>query len=270
MVVVNDLGGHSDGGGKSKDVADKVVNEITAAGGKAVADYNSVENGDKIVATAIENFGRIDVVVNNAGIIRYKPVEEHTVEDFRHLLQINTLGSVSLILAAWPHFQKQGYGRIVIFTSDSVFGMPNSASYIVSKAALIGVTKAFALEGAKFGIKVNAVAPVAYSRMAGETIPDPAQREGFKAMYSGEGNVPMVLALSHESNKITNRIFGLGAFSVTELVLGFKPGFSGGLTMESCLENEDAILGIGKEVQEANNLSELMKKRMGFELDLEK
>jgi NAD(P)-dependent dehydrogenase (short-subunit alcohol dehydrogenase family) len=270
MVVVNDLGGHSEGGGKSKKFADTVVNEITAAGGKAVADYNSVENGDKIVATAIEKFGHIDVVVNNAGIIRYKPVEEHTVEDFRDLLEINTLGSVSLILAAWPHFQKQVYGRIINSTSDSVFGMPNSASYIVSKAALIGVTKAFALEGAEFGINVNAVAPVAYSRMAGETIPDEAQREGFKAMYSGEGNVPMVLALSHESSKITNRIFGLGAFSVTELVLGFKPGFTEARTMESCLENRDEILGIGKEVQEANNLSELMAKRMGFDIDLGK
>jgi len=270
MVVVNDLGGHSVGGGKSKKVADTVVNEITVAGGKAVADYNSVENGDKIVATAIENFGRIDVVVNNAGIIRYKPVDEHTVEDFRSLLEINTLGSVSLILAAWPHFKKQGYGRIINSTSDSVFGMPNSASYIVSKAALIGVTKAFALEGAEFGIKVNAVAPVAYSRMAGETIPDEAQREGFKAMYSGDGNVPMVLALSHESSEITNRIFSLGAFNVTELVLGFKPGFTEGRTMENCLENKDAILGVGNEVQEANSLVELMAKRMGFDLDLEK
>ena len=270
MVVVNDLGGHSIGGGESNKAADIVVNEIAAAGGKAVADYNSVENGDKIVASAIEHFGRVDVIVNNAGIIRYKPVEEHTVEDFRSLLEINTLGSISLILAAWPHFKKQGFGRIINFTSDSIFGMPNSASYIVSKAALIGVTKAFALEGADFGIKVNAVAPVAYSRMAGETIPDEAQREGFKAMYSGDGNVPMVLALSHQSSEITNRIFSLGAFNINELVLGFKPGFSEARTMESCFENRDAILGIGEEVQEANDLNELMVKRMGFNINLEK
>lgn len=267
MVVVNDLGGSSVGGGKSSQAADAVVNEITAAGGRAVADYNSVEDGPRIVAAAIEKFGRIDVIVNNAGIIRYKPIQDHTVEDFRSILEINTLGSVSLTLAAWPHFQKQGYGRVVNFTSDSVFGMPNAASYIVSKAALIGVTKAFALEGAASGIKVNAVAPVAYSRMAGDSIQDEAQREGFKATYSGDGNVPMVLALSHEASGITNRIFSLGAFNVSEMVLGFKAGFTEGNTMESCLENLDVILGSGKEVQEANDLNELMAKRMGFSLN---
>jgi hypothetical protein len=125
-----------------------------------------------------------------------------------------------------------------------------------------------AYEGAKLGIRVNAVAPVAYSRMAGDTIPNSEQRAAFKATYSGEGNVPMVLALAHKSNTISGKVFSLGAFSVSELVLGFKAGFPGGSTMEACLANEDAILGIGKPVQEAANMDELMAKRMGFELQL--
>jgi NAD(P)-dependent dehydrogenase (short-subunit alcohol dehydrogenase family) len=269
-VVVNDLGGNADGGGKSSEAADSVVKEIRALGGKSIANYDSVTDGEKIVAAAIEAFGRVDVIVNNAGIIRYKMVRDQTVDDFRSLLEVNTLGAISLTLAAWPHFQKQRYGRAINFTSDSVFGMPSSASYIVSKSALIGATKAFALEGADFGTTVNAVAPVAYSRMAGETIPDEAQREAFKNTYSGTGNAPMILALAHESNDITGKIFSLGAFNVNELVLGFKAGTNEARTMEDCFKKRDVILGVGKPVHEAANLMELMEKRMGFSLELEK
>jgi NAD(P)-dependent dehydrogenase (short-subunit alcohol dehydrogenase family) len=267
-VVVNDLGGDAAGGGSSSKAADKVAAEIQSLGGKAIADYSSVENGAKIVAAAVNAFGTIDVIVNNAGIIRYKSVADHTMEDFRSLLEVNTLGGISLTLAAWPYFRNQRYGRVVNFTSDSVFGMPMSASYIVSKSALLGSTKAFALEGAEFGILVNAVGPVAYSRIAGETIPDQAQREAFKATYSGDGNVPMVMALSHESNDISGKFFSLGAFNVSEMVLGFKMGFSEGRTMEDCLKNRDAILGVGEKVQEAANLDEVMAKRMGFVMAL--
>jgi NAD(P)-dependent dehydrogenase (short-subunit alcohol dehydrogenase family) len=271
-VVVNDLGGHAAGGGKSSKAADEVAAEIQSLGGNAIADYSSVKNGTKIVAAAVNVFGTIDVIVNNAGIIRYKSIADHTMEDFRSLLKVNTLntlGGISLTLVAWPYFRNQRYGRVVNFTSDSVFGMPMSASYIVSKSALIRSTKAFALEGAAFGILVNAVGPVAYSRMAGETIPDQAQREAFKAMYSGDGNVPMVImALSHESNDISGKLFSLGAFNVSEMVLGFKMGFSEGRTMVDCLKNRDAILGVGEKVQEAENLDEVIAKRMGFVMAL--
>lgn len=267
-VVVNDLGGRPEGGGSSTDPAYLVVREIKSQGGSAVADYNSVIHGQKVVQTAIDTYGRVDIVVNNAGIIRYKPVEHQTLEDFRSILETNTLGALSLTLAAWPYFQKQKYGRVVFTTSDSVFGMPASASYIVSKSAMIGATKSFALEGAESGILVNAVAPVAYSRMAGDTIPDPAAREAFKATYSGEGNVPMVLALSHESNDISGKVFSLGAFNVSELVLGFKDGAHNARTMEGCFKDRDAILGVGKPVQEASDLNDLMAKRRGSMLGL--
>jgi multifunctional beta-oxidation protein len=260
-VVVNDLGGEAEGGGASPQAADRVVEEIQSFGGKAVADYNSVTNGERIVATAIANFGRIDVIVNNAGIVRHGNVESQSLEDFRSVFEVNTLGAISLTLAAWPYFQKQGYGRIVNFISDSVVGMRNLSSYIVSKAALIGATKSFALEGAEFGLLVNAVGPVAFSRMRGPTMPDEAEQERLKDLYSGEGNVPMILGLCHESSDISGRMFCLGSFNVSELVLGFKHGVSDARTMADCLNNRDLILGPGKEIYEASNINDLMAKR---------
>jgi len=147
------------------------------------------------------------------------------------------------------------------------FGMADAAPYVVSKSAIIGGTKAFALEGAEYGILVNAVAPVAYSRMAGETIADTAQRGTFKATYQGEANVPMILALAHESNDMTGEIFSLGAFAAGRMVLGFKQGVTEALTMEECLERKQEMLGTGKDVVMPSNIYDYLATRSNFTLD---
>ncbi|KAI9734092.1 MAG: hypothetical protein M1818_007030 [Claussenomyces sp. TS43310] len=265
-VLVNDLGGHAEGGGSSTEAADRVVAEIRSFGGKAVADYHSVTEGEKMVAKAIDAFGRLDIIVNNAGIVRHGSVSAQSLQDFRDVLEVNTLGAVSLTLAAWPHFQQQRYGRIVNFISDSVVGMKNLSSYIVSKAALIGATKSFALEGAEFGILVNAVGPVAFSRMRGPTMPEEKEAERLRDMFAGEGNVPMILALCCESSDASGRVWCLGSFNVSELCLGFRHGVSGARTMEEILENKEAVFSRHKVINDASDIGDLMKKRgTGYE-----
>ena len=169
-VVVADYGVGIDGSGSTPAPAEDVVKEIKDAGGEAVACYASVadERGAKaIVDTAIETFGRIDVVINNAGIHNPALFDALSIELFRRMLEVHFFGSLFVCRAAWPHFVEAGYGRIVNTVSEAMLGgIPELTSYGSAKGAVFGLTRNLATEGVKYGIRANAIAPRAYTRMS--------------------------------------------------------------------------------------------------------
>lgn len=205
-VVVNDLGGSVGGVGKDQNSADAVVDEITAANGQAVANYNSVEDGEAVVATALETWGRVDVLLNNAGIAYRTPFEEMTRERWETMLNVHLGGSYACSRAAWPHMVEQEYGRL-LFTS-SPFGLYAAAGfshYSAAKAGLIGLAKALALEGREHGIQANAVAPYSATRMTGFTNEQQAQSD-IGPRYLAQ----LAVWLSHESTGETGSVFEVG------------------------------------------------------------
>ena len=246
-VVVNDLPGR--GNGQIDGPAERVVEEITSLGGNAIAITYSVLEGDKIIAAVIERFGRIDIIVNCAGAERTKAFEDHTMDDFRQVIEVNTLGTLSPLIAAWPTLKKQKYGRVINIISDTVFGTTHLTSYIAAKGAIFTGTRALAVEGAEHGILVNAIAPIAASPMAFKHLEglDPVTREAYskylREKFPPESNVPMVLALAHESSTITGESFSVGAWSVSRIVLGFQDGIINARTMEDCQARKEEILG---------------------------
>ncbi|KAI8837061.1 hypothetical protein BC829DRAFT_426205 [Chytridium lagenaria] len=213
-VVVNDLGGSrtGEGGGNSR-AADVVVNEIVAAGGKAVANYDSVEDGDKIVETALKAFGKIDIVINNAGILRDKSFARMTDDDWDLVHRVHVRGSYKVAKAAWEHFQKQGYGRIINTASAAgIYGNFGQANYSAAKLALHGFTMTLAREGAKKNIHANTIAPLAASRMT-ETVMPPEMLAHLKPEFV----VPVVAYLCHESTEENGGLFEVGAGFASKL-----------------------------------------------------
>lgn len=169
-VVVNDLGGAFNGqdtGGKGDArVADVVVKEIEDAGGVAVASYHPVQRGDRIVKTAIDTFGRVDILINNAGILRDVTLRNMKQDDWDSVIDVHVHGAYKTTRAAWPYMRKQRYGRIINTSSASgLYGNFGQSNYAAAKMALVGFTKTLAKEGAKYNIISNTLAPAAASRM---------------------------------------------------------------------------------------------------------
>ncbi|MBZ0239000.1 MAG: SDR family NAD(P)-dependent oxidoreductase, partial [Deltaproteobacteria bacterium] len=205
-VVVNDLGGGFTGDGKSTSAADKVVDEIKAAGGTAVANYDSVENGDAIVKTAVDAFGTIDIVINNAGILRDVSFQKMSQQDWDLIYKVHVLGSFKVTYAAWPIMRDKGFGRIVMTSSAAgIYGNFGQANYSMAKLGLHGFAQTLALEGRKRNILVNTIAPIAGSRMT-ETVMPPNLLEALKVEYV----TPLVLRLCHEKNEDTGGLFEVG------------------------------------------------------------
>ncbi|KAL6238517.1 hypothetical protein BDW75DRAFT_201484 [Aspergillus navahoensis] len=213
-VVVNDLGSSHQGEGKSNKAADVVVNEIRSAGGKAVANYDSVENGDAIIDTAIKSFGRVDVLINNAGILRDVSFKNMKDQDWDLINKVHTYGAYKCARAAWPHFRKQKYGRIINTASAAgLFGNFGQANYAAAKLGQVGFTETLAKEGAKYNIIANVIAPIAASRMTATVMP-PEVLELLKP----EWVVPVVAVLVHSSNTTeTGSIFEIGGGHVAKL-----------------------------------------------------
>jgi 3-hydroxyacyl-CoA dehydrogenase/3a,7a,12a-trihydroxy-5b-cholest-24-enoyl-CoA hydratase len=211
-VVVNDLGGGAFGGGADTSVAQQVVNQIKKDGGEAVASTDSVEAGEKIVQCAMDNFGRVDVVVNNAGILRDASFAKMTDEDWDLIYRVHLLGSMRVTRAAWPHMRSAGYGRILMTTSVAgIYGNFGQANYSAAKLGLVGLAKTLAVEGAAKNVLTNALGPTAGSRLT-ETVLPKAVTDALKPEYV----TPAVVLLCHESSSVNGRLFEVGGGWVCE------------------------------------------------------
>ncbi len=179
-VVVNDLGGAMDGTGGSSKAAESVVAEIKAAGGEAIANGGSVsdrQGAASMVKDAMDAWGRVDVLINNAGILRDKSFANMGLDDFELVLNVHLMGSVYVTKAVWPIMREQGYGRIVMTTSPSgLYGNFGQTNYGAAKLGLVGFMNTLKIEGAKYNIHTNAIAPVAATRMTENLLPEQAQK----------------------------------------------------------------------------------------------
>nr|POF00987.1 peroxisomal hydratase-dehydrogenase-epimerase [Quercus suber] len=199
---------------RKQQAADKVVNEIKAAGGQAFSNYDSVENGDKVIETAIKNTGRIDVLINNAGILRDVSFKNMKDQDWDLIMKVHVNGAYKCARAAWPHFRKQKYGRVISTASAAgLFGNFGQTNYSAAKLALVGFTETLAKEGLKYNILCNTIAPIAASRMT-ETVMPPEVLENLKPDWV----VPLVAVLTHASNTTeTGGIFEVGGGHMAKL-----------------------------------------------------
>ncbi|XP_018412812.1 PREDICTED: peroxisomal multifunctional enzyme type 2 isoform X2 [Nanorana parkeri] len=206
-VVVNDLGGDIKGDGKSTSAAEKVVEEIRAKGGKAVANYDSVEAGEKLVQSALDAFGRIDIVINNAGILRDRSFARVSDADWDIIHRVHLRGSFLVTRAAWNHMKNQKFGRIIMTSSAAgIYGNFGQANYSAAKLGLLGLSNTLAIEGKKYNVHSNAIAPTAGSRLTQTVMPQDLV-DALKPEYVA----PLVLWLCHESCQENGSLFEVGA-----------------------------------------------------------
>ncbi len=241
LVVVNDLGGAVDGTGSDKGAAEHVVDEIKAAGGDAVADTNSVSTpagGAAIVQSAIDAFGRVDIVINNAGILRDKAFHNMTPDLVDPVIDVHLKGAFNVTQAAWPHMREQKFGRVISTSSAAgIFGNFGQANYGAAKMGLVGFTRVLAVEGAKYNINANAIAPLALTRMT-------------EALLGGLGDKldpalisPLVTYLVSDSCDVTGRVFSVGGGRVAEVFIGETQGYHhGDLSPEDVRDNWETII----------------------------
>jgi NAD(P)-dependent dehydrogenase (short-subunit alcohol dehydrogenase family) len=240
LLVINDLGGSVDGSGSDKGAAERVVDEITALGGEAVADTNSVatpEGGKAIVQTAVDAFGKVDVVVNNAGILRDKAFHNMEPELLDPVIDVHLKGAFNVTRPAWSIMKEQGYGRIVSTSSAAgIFGNFGQTNYGAAKMGLVGFTRVLAVEGAKYNIKANAIAPLALTRMT-------------ESLMGGLGDKldpglvsPLVAFLAHEDCPVTGQTFSVGGGRVAHVFIAETQGYHhADLSLEDVRDNWGTI-----------------------------
>jgi (3R)-3-hydroxyacyl-CoA dehydrogenase / 3a,7a,12a-trihydroxy-5b-cholest-24-enoyl-CoA hydratase / enoyl-CoA hydratase 2 len=206
-VVVNDLGGSAFGDGADKAAADVVVDEIKAGGGEAVANYDSVTDGDRIVQTAMDSFGKIDVVINNAGILRDKTFHKMEERDWDLIYDVHVRGAFKVSHAAWPYMRDQNYGRMIFTASAAgIYGNFGQTNYAMAKLGLHGMSQTLALEGRSKNIMVNTIAPIAGSRLT-ETVMPQQLVDALKPDFI----MPLVVKLCDENSQETGGLYEVGA-----------------------------------------------------------
>ena len=257
-VVVNDLGGGGHGGGQSTAAADKVVDEIRAMGGEAVANYDSVENGEAIIQTALDAYGTVDVVINNAGILRDTSFQKMTKEDWDLIMAVHLRGSMNVTHAAWPIMREKGYGRIIMTTSAAgLYGNFGQANYSAAKLGLLGLANTLAIEGGSKNIFTNTIAPIAASRLT-ETVLPADLLSSLKPEYVS----PLVGWLCHEDCEENGGVFEVGAGVVNKLRwqrtkgVGFR--LNKPLQIEDIASKWDAIIDFNGEVEYPKTVSDSM------------
>ncbi|MGB2758101.1 MAG: SDR family NAD(P)-dependent oxidoreductase, partial [Acidimicrobiia bacterium] len=217
-VMVNDLGGAEDGTPSQADPATDVVAELRASGADVESSpLDTSRDAESIIAATIERFGRLDILINNAGISGGGPLTDIEFHDFERMLAVHVLSTFDMTKHAWPHLASTG-GRIVNTSSTSAFGLPSTAHYVTAKAAIIGLTKATALEGTPVGITANAIMPTAYTRLTAQ-IEDPGFRDLLQAEFSAERVAPLVAFLCSTQVPCTGEVFAVGAGNVARVVL---------------------------------------------------
>jgi NAD(P)-dependent dehydrogenase (short-subunit alcohol dehydrogenase family) len=246
-VVVNDIGGATDGQGHDDGPAAAVVKEITDAGGIAIADTHdgsTVAGAHALIETAVNAFGRVDAVVANAGILRDKTFHKVTDEDFFAVVNVHLAGTVRVFHAAYPLMREQGYGRLVATASAAgLFGNFGQTSYAAAKMGIVGFTRSLALEGAKSNVKANVIAPMARTRMTEELAGDLAER------LQPEKVSPLVAYLCHRSNDHTGQIFSVGAGRIARVGVGVGRGLTStdldvdqvAATLDEVLREQDLV-----------------------------
>ena len=245
-VVVNDLGGAVDGSGSGSTPADEVVNEIIANGGEAVANYDSVatkEGGASIVQTAIDNFGTVDAVINNAGILRDKSFAKMEEEDLNAIIDVHLKGTFFVCQPAFIQMKEQGYGRFVNVSSPSgLFGNFGQLNYGAAKMGIVGLTNVLAIEGAKYNIKANVIAPNAATRMTEELF-----GEDMSKLLTVDNITPLVVYLASEQCDVTHEIFSAGGGRFARIGISTDVGY-----FNASAKAEDIFANIG-EIRDLSN-----------------
>src|ERR671910_3419685 len=240
-VVVNDLGTDVSGFGKDSTIVEDVADLIRSRGGEAIAndsDVSTPDGGSDLIATTIEHFGRVDLLVNNAGICGSQLFEDATLDDFDNYWRVHLGGSVNTVKASWPYMVAQRYGKIILPTSvRGLFGLRGQATYAAAKCAVVGLMRILAIEGAEHGILANTISPVGYTRMhpaAGSRL---AEADG-KAAMPVEAVAPAIIWLASDGCSETNRIYNVEAGAIQRIAIIMGPGFHDAhLTPESIAEN---------------------------------
>lgn len=262
-VIVNDPGVATDGTAGEQRPADEVVAAIKDSGGVAIADYGSVSDPDaaaEMVDKAVEEFGRIDIVVNNAGILRDKAFHNLDWDDLHAVLDVHLRGGFYVSRPAFRRMREQAYGRIVMTSSASgLLGNFGQANYGAAKMGLVGLMNVLAIEGAKYDIRVNAIAPVAGTRMTQELLGPMAER-----LEPGLVS-PVVAYLASEACEVTGEIYSVAGGTVSRMFVGLTPGWfkrpegDGSLTPEDVQENLAAIRDEADYSVPATNQDEIQK-----------
>jgi NAD(P)-dependent dehydrogenase (short-subunit alcohol dehydrogenase family) len=225
-IVVNDLGGKPDGSGASHSMADDVVKEIKAGGGEAIANYDSVSTlagGEAITKAAVDAFGRVDIVINNAGILRDKTFAKMTDEDLRAVLNVHLEGAFYVTMPAFRVMKENNYGRIVFTASAAgIFGNFGQTNYGAAKMGLVGLSNVLAVEGLKNNIKSNVIAPIAKTRMT-EQLLGPLADSVLPTQVT-----PLVAYLASEQCDLTHEVFSVGGGRFARVFVGLAPGWFAG------------------------------------------
>jgi NAD(P)-dependent dehydrogenase (short-subunit alcohol dehydrogenase family) len=243
-IVVNDLGGNADGTGPGTSMADVVVSEIMEAGGQAVANYDTVttpEGGEAIVRKALDEFGQVDIVINNAGILRDKSFAKLAPEDLQAVLDVHLKGAFFVSQPAFRFMKERGgYGRFVFTASAAgIFGNFGQTNYGAAKMGLVGLSNVLAQEGAKYDIRSNVIAPIAQTRLLGDLL-GPFADKLKPSQVSG-----LVAYLCSEDSQLTHEIFSVGGGRIARIFVGLTPGWFGGVgsvpTVEDVRDHLDEI-----------------------------
>jgi NAD(P)-dependent dehydrogenase (short-subunit alcohol dehydrogenase family) len=223
-VVVNDLGGATDGTGGGTSMADQVVKEIEEAGGTAVANYDSVstpEGGEGIINSALENFGQVDIVVNNAGILRDRSFAKLTPEELEIVIDVHLKGAFFVSQPAFRAMKERSYGRFVFTASAAgIFGNFGQANYGAAKMGLVGLSNVLAVEGKKAGILSNVIAPIAKTRLTEDLLGPAADK------LEAEHVTPLTVYLCSEQNEETHQVYSVGGGRYARIFVGLAPGWT--------------------------------------------
>ncbi len=217
-----------EGTGASDLPAVAVADEIVTSGGAARADghdVSTVEGAQALVDATVQEFGRVDIVVNNAGIIRWAGLPDVDADNLAQHLAVHLGGTFNTVRAAWPLLAEQGYGRIVNTTSTGMFGLPNNLSYAAAKAGVVGLTRAIAVAGRKRGIRANLIAPAAHTRMAAAPGDDDGTIDDGPAEMAPDLVAPMVAYLAHEDCPVSGEIYAAGGGRFARIFLASTPGY---------------------------------------------